>query len=148
MPDEPHDFEDERGYLWEAPDGDGRIRVRDFDGNTVTWYDPGDDGYADAIVRLQSIVTEQVNFPMPNDRVTLATPNANVPRTAADEVERIVVASCYTSDDECLLLVLNPAAPYYTVAEVALASGECVVATAFDNINFAVHEYAQSGGDV
>lgn len=89
-----------------------------------------------------------MNLPMPNERIKLATPNANTPRTAADMVERLVVASCYTSDDECLLIVLNSEPPYYTVAEVELASGACVVATAFDNINFAVHEYAQSGGGV
>lgn len=48
-----NDIEDERGYLWEAPDDEGRIRVRDLDGDLVTWLDPGDDGYDDAIARFE-----------------------------------------------------------------------------------------------
>lgn len=48
------DFEDERGYLWEAPDDEGRIRVRDLDGNSVTWYDPGDEGYDEAVARFKA----------------------------------------------------------------------------------------------
>lgn len=71
------EFEDERGYLWEPPEnGDcilseadilagrdddcdlhdhepGRIRVRDVDGNSVAWYDPGDEGYDEAIARVR-----------------------------------------------------------------------------------------------
>ncbi len=47
------DIEDDRGNLWEAPDDEGRIRVRDLDGDLVTWYDPGDDGYDDALARFE-----------------------------------------------------------------------------------------------
>lgn len=100
-----------------------------------------------AVSRKREVIADLLRFPMPNDRIALATPNANVPRTAADEVERIVVASCYTSDDECLLLLLNPEPPYFTVAEVELSPRRCVCATAFENINQAVDHYAQSGGD-
>lgn len=72
------DFADDRGNLWEAPedgacilseaailagrDDDcsthdhepGRIRVRDLDGDLVTWFDPGDEGYDEAIARFRS----------------------------------------------------------------------------------------------
>lgn len=46
------DYEDGRGYLWEAPDDEGRIRVRDFDGDLVEWYDPEDSDYAHALDRV------------------------------------------------------------------------------------------------
>lgn len=49
------DFEDERGYLWEAPDDEGRIRVRDYDGDLATWLDPGDDGYDEALALFKGI---------------------------------------------------------------------------------------------
>ena len=45
-------FEDERGNLYEVPDDDGRIRVSDLDGDTVSWYDPGDDGYDSLAARM------------------------------------------------------------------------------------------------
>lgn len=49
------DYEDERGYLWEAPDDEGRIRVRDIDGDVVTWFDPGDAEYGDALDTVTQI---------------------------------------------------------------------------------------------
>lgn len=48
------DFEDNSGNLWEAPDDQDRIRVRDVDGDLVTWYDPGDEGYDEAIARFET----------------------------------------------------------------------------------------------
>ena len=88
-----------------------------------------------------------IAFPMPNDQLA----------------GRIVVASVdYYADERgevALVLLLEPEAPYFTVAHYALTeitedasnvgmtAGELDILGRFSNIVPAVEEYTQSGGD-
>lgn len=62
-----------------------------------------------------------------------------------------VVASVWVNDDEgtALLLVLTDSPPYYNVVDIEAKDGkwEATFATQHPNINPAVEEYAQRGGD-
>lgn len=72
-------------------------------------------------------------FPMPNDRLG----------------DRTVVASVwYTEDPEiATVLLLNPKAPFFTVAFYDLKNGGIDPIITTENIVPAVREYEQSGGD-
>lgn len=69
-----------------------------------------------------------------------------------------VIASCWLRDDPskpllALVLLLGDAPPYYTVAEIAQADHpdhqwSLGVSETFTNINHAVNNYANLGGDV
>ena len=52
-PNQYEDVEDDEGNLYEAPDDDGRIRVRDLYGNLVAWYDPDDADYEGVLSRFR-----------------------------------------------------------------------------------------------
>lgn len=89
-----------------------------------------------------------VPFPMPNTKID----------------DRIVVAAVDYFDDErgsvALVLLLEPEAPFFTVAHYALTdvagdsvttpyvAGELDSLGRFSNIVEAVREYEQSGGDI
>ena len=72
-----------------------------------------------------------MNIPMPNDQLG----------------DRLVVASCYATDEVYLVLALNKEEPYFSVIEVAADDHRIVWNRAFENIVPAVHEYEQRGGD-
>jgi hypothetical protein len=62
---------------------------------------------------------------------------------------RTVIASTYCGPDDStgLLILLNAEPPFYAVADVELHSRENMSEESFRNINQAVRDYANRGGD-
>lgn len=83
-------------------------------------------------------------IPLPGSRVD--------PGPGADLGPSTVIASCYLRDDDTaevvLLLVLREVAPYYAVIEHDRTAGMTVLLGTHGNINHAVADYADNGGDV